>query len=87
MQHPWWQPEVDWNEYRSSTTMKPPFRPKKDINAASQSEIGTFADDRNSRKIEISETDHLIYKDWDWTMPSAFHEEVVEFLKLEEEKV
>ena len=29
----------------------------------------------------------MIYKDWDWTMPSAFHEEVVELVKLEEEKV
>jgi len=82
MDHPWFD-EIDWDELKADRT-PPPFIPKKDINAASQSEIGQFQED-HSKKSELTEEDHQIYANWNYTNSKMFQSEVVEFLTLEEE--
>lgn len=79
MIHPWFK-SVRWERIISDTE-EPPFIPPKDINAASQSEIGTFAEDKNSLKLD--EKDDEIYKDWNWTNPKVFAAEILEMLIYE----
>jgi len=79
MAHEWFK-DVNW-EMIISDRAKPPFEPLKDINAASQSEIGTFAEDRNALK--LSEEDQTSYKNWDWTSQKVFAAEVIEMLIYE----
>ena len=79
MTHPWFK-SVQWEKIISDTE-EPPFVPLKDINAASQSEIGTFAEDRNAPKLD--EKDAEVYKSWNWTNPKVFAAEVLEMLIYE----
>ena len=79
MAHPWFKP-VKWDKIVSDTE-PPPFIPLKDINAASQSEIGTFAEDRNAPKLDDRDTE--TYKSWNWTNPKVFSAEVLEMLIYE----
>jgi len=79
MAHEWFK-DVNW-EMIISDRAKPPFEPLKDINAASQSEIGTFAEDRNALK--LSDEDQKSYKNWDWTSQKVFAAEVIEMLIYE----
>lgn len=81
MAHAWFK-EINWESIISDRA-KPPFIPLKDINAASQSEIGTFAEDRNALK--LSDEDQAVYKDWDWTSQKVFAAEVIEMLIYERE--
>ena len=85
MAHPWFK-SVDW-EAIITDRRKPPFLPPKDVNAASQHEIGNFADDNSkaSRDIAFTESDEKVYEDWDWTNPKAYSTEVIEFLIHERE--
>lgn len=72
---------VNWDTFPRST---PPSIPAKDINTATQSEIGAFADDRASQKISLVAEDHKHFTNWDFTSLPAFQSEVVEFLQYEE---
>jgi serine/threonine protein kinase len=83
MAHTWFK-SVNW-ESIISDRKRPPFVPLKDVNAASQSEIGTFAEDRTYQETVITEADEVTYKDWAWTNPHAFAAEVIEFLIYERE--
>eukprot|EP00584_Thalassiosira_punctigera_P003723 CAMPEP_0172537926 /NCGR_PEP_ID=MMETSP1067-20121228/9428_1 /TAXON_ID=265564 ORGANISM="Thalassiosira punctigera, Strain Tpunct2005C2" /NCGR_SAMPLE_ID=MMETSP1067 /ASSEMBLY_ACC=CAM_ASM_000444 /LENGTH=720 /DNA_ID=CAMNT_0013323329 /DNA_START=166 /DNA_END=2328 /DNA_ORIENTATION=+ len=83
MFHPWFR-EVNW-EAIISDRMRPPFIPPKDVNAASQSEIGTFVEDKTFHKTVLSETDEAVYANWNFTNPKAFAAEVIEFLIYERE--
>ena len=78
--HPWFK-SVDW-EAILSDKKRPPFVPAKDVNAASQHEIGNFDEDKSkaSRDIAFDDIDEKNYEDWDWTNPKAFCNEVIEFL-------
>ncbi len=81
MGHEWFKP-INW-EMVISDRQKPPFIPLKDINAASQSEIGTFAEDRNAAK--LTEEDQAVYATWDWTSQKVFSSEVIDMLIYERE--
>jgi beta-adrenergic-receptor kinase len=83
MSHPWFK-TMNW-EAIISDRKRPPFIPAKDVNAASQSEIGNFAEDKQFAETTITESDDLNYKDWDWTNPRAFAAEVIEFMIYERE--
>lgn len=80
MAHPWFK-SVDWEAIITDRS-SPPTKPPKDVNAASQHEIGNFADDNSkaSRDIVFNELDEKVYEDWDWTNPKAYATEVIEFL-------
>lgn len=81
MAHPWFK-NVNW-ESIIADRKKPPFVPPKDVNAASQSEIGNFIEDKVYQETVILPSDELVYKDWDWINPHAFAAEVIEFLIYE----
>jgi hypothetical protein len=83
MAHPWFK-DVSWDQIISDRK-KPPFIPAKDVNAASQSEIGNFAEDKAYQETFIGEKDEEFYNSWDWTNPRAFAAEVIEFLIYERE--
>jgi serine/threonine protein kinase len=87
MSHPWFTNgfkkfEWEWEQILSDK-VPPPFVPAKDVNAMSQSEIGTFAEDKAYQETVITSKDEEVYKDWDWTNPRAFAAEVIEFLVYE----
>lgn len=80
MTHSWFS-SIDW---ANIDYMTPPFRPSRDINMATQSEIGTFSDEKSFKKIEMTEADHKIYEKWDFISIKSFQEEVAEFLIYED---
>jgi hypothetical protein len=59
----------------------------KDINTATQSEIGSFQDEKISKKLILTEDDHKMYEKWDFLSKRSFQEEVVDFLTFEERVV
>ncbi|GKY98220.1 hypothetical protein MPSEU_000779700 [Mayamaea pseudoterrestris] len=79
--HPWFK-HTNWESILADSQL-PPFLPPKDVNAASQSEIGQFALDKQYQETTLDDKDELVYKDWDWTNPQAFGAEVIEFLMYE----
>ena len=83
MEHSWFK-DVNW-EMIITDRKKPPFTPPKDVNAASQSEIGQFAEDKAYQDTMIETKDDEFYRNWDWTNPRAFASEVIEFLIYERE--
>lgn len=83
MTHAYFRP-VDW-EAILSDRMVPPFVPRKDVNAASQSEIGTFAEDKAFHQMVLDEKDEEVWKAWDFTNKHSFAAEVIEFLIYERE--
>lgn len=83
MSHPYFR-QVNW-EAIMSDRMRPPFIPRKDVNAASQSEIGTFAEDKHFHETVLSVNDQAVYDAWNFTNNKAFAAEVIEFLIYERE--
>lgn len=81
MQHPYFS-GVDWDSILRDTK-KPPFTPAKDVNAASQSEIGTFTEDKAYQETILTPEDDSKYKDWDWVNSRSYTTEVLEFLIYE----
>lgn len=83
MAHPWFQ-SVKWADIISDR-QRPPFIPANDVNAASQNEIGHFADAQSKevRSTILDAEDEIKFKDWDWTNPRAYCSEVLEFVTYE----
>ncbi|GAX22629.1 beta-adrenergic-receptor kinase [Fistulifera solaris] len=81
MSHPYFK-NINWEAIISDKEI-PPFIPAKDVNAATQSEIGNFVEDKKYQETILTEEDEEHYKDWDWTNPRAFAAEVIEFLIYE----
>eukprot|EP01035_Chromulina_nebulosa_P017077 gene17077-22589_t len=79
-QHPWFS-SIDWDNI---DYIPPPWIPAKDINMLTQSEIGTFADEKSFKKMEMTEADHKQYEKWDFTSIKAYQEELVEFFIYED---
>ena len=46
----------------------------KDINTATQSEIGSFQDDRISKKIILTDEDNKTYEKWEFISKRSFQE-------------
>jgi len=85
MAHPWFRRggASHWDTHMADS-MPPPFLPNQDINAASQTAIGSFSDESQYRKIKMEDADHEVYAGWDWVSRSCFFDEVVQFLKSED---
>lgn len=81
MSHPYFS-EVNWELILSDKKI-PPFIPPKDINAPTQKDIGAFTHDKVYEETSFGDEDNKIYKDWNWTNPSAYASEVIEFLIYE----
>jgi len=82
MAHPWFA-DIDWEDMVGDRTT-PPMKPPKDINMATQSEIGSFADEKNSKKVDLTEADQKYYETWEFVSSKAFQEEVVGFMRFED---
>ena len=76
MAHSWFR-SLNW-ESIISDRKRPPFVPPRDVNAASQSQIGNFLEDTVYRETVLTPEDERRYKDLDWTNPRAFAAEVIE---------
>jgi hypothetical protein len=83
MSHPWFS-NVSWEDIISDK-MLPPFLPPKDVNAASQSDIGAFVEDKAYREAVLCDADEAVYDKWNFTNSKAFAAEVIEFLIYERE--
>ena len=83
MSHPYFS-ELNWEEIISDRK-RPPFIPSRDVNAATQSEIGTFTEDKAFNETVLDEKDEVWYKNWDFTDDNAYASEVLEFLIYERE--
>lgn len=80
MAHPYFS-KVNWDTLALAT---PPLKPRKDINMATQAEIGAFSDQSLSGKIVLEKDDHKHFEDWEFVSMVAFQAEAVEFLQYEE---
>ncbi|CAM9752358.1 unnamed protein product [Ascophyllum nodosum] len=74
--HPWFG-RLD-REALAMDQVESPFKPNRDINAAPQRTIGSFAD--GSSKVSLSRDDQAIYQGWEYTSVDDFQQEVVDFL-------
>jgi serine/threonine protein kinase len=83
MSHPYFG-NVNWEEIISDRA-KPPFLPPRDVNAASQSEIGTFGQTKELQNCVLDDKDEANYRKWDFTSTKAYATEVIEFLIYERE--
>ena len=83
MDHPFFSKHLNWSDFKYGKT-PPPMVPAKDLNMASQAEIGMFNDDKISKKIDLEERDHEVFDSWDFVNKKAFQEEVVGFMRYEE---
>ncbi|RHY98775.1 hypothetical protein DYB37_008851 [Aphanomyces astaci] len=72
---------IDWVEMENMA-VPPPFVPERDINAASQADIGFF-DPSVIQGVKLSDTDQDMYKDWLFCSATAFQHEIVEFMEWE----
>lgn len=81
MNHPFFA-EINWEEY-ADDSVKPPCLPRKDLNYASQNEIGDFSPEEQTGE-ELTPTDLEPFTHWSFTRSSSFLEEVVGFMHAEE---
>lgn len=63
---------------------QPPLKPGQAINAAAQSEIGVFRDQKNSQRLKLTDADQAVYQNWDYLCETSFQQEVVQYLCMEE---
>jgi beta-adrenergic-receptor kinase len=82
MEHPFFE-DINWEEY-ADDSIKPPCLPRKDLNYATQSEIGGFAPEDQGPS-ELSAADQEVFSRWGYTRPAAFLEEVVDFMQHEDQ--
>ena len=85
MQHPFFS-ELSWDEIISDE-MQPPTQPRRDLNMATQDEIGTFSDAKLAKKVELTKEDLDVFLNWDYVRPDALYDEAVKFMTYEEEHV
>ena len=84
MSHPYFS-DMNWEEIIHDA-IEPPAIPRKDLNVATQHEIGSFMDSSKA-KVELTASDAELFTSWDFVRQSSFLEEIVEFMRFEEEKV
>jgi serine/threonine protein kinase len=82
MAHPFFN-SINWVDFKHSK-VKPPLVPNRDLNMASQAEIGMFSDDKQSRKMDLTEADQAVFNKWIFVNKKAFQDEVVGFMRYEE---
>ena len=75
MSHPFFA-SIDWGAINS---IQPPIRPSREINMASQSDIGFFPDEAEYKKVVLSDQDHAHFKDWEFVSSKNYQMELVEF--------
>jgi beta-adrenergic-receptor kinase len=82
MAHPYFH-DLNWDDLISDV-IPPPSVPRRDLNIASQDEIGQFKDRNEAKKVELTPEDLELFTGWDFLRVSAVEEEVVKFMQYEE---
>jgi beta-adrenergic-receptor kinase len=82
MAHPYFK-DLNWDDLISDV-IPPPSVPRRDLNIASQDEIGQFKDKNEAKKMELTPEDLLLFSEWDFVRQSAVEVEVVKFMQYEE---
>jgi beta-adrenergic-receptor kinase len=82
MAHPYFK-DLNWDDLISDV-IPPPSVPRRDLNIASQDEIGQFKDRNEAKKVELTPEDLELFSNWDFLRVSAVEEEVVKFMQYEE---
>jgi serine/threonine protein kinase len=77
-------PFFDTININELNTMQPPMHPPHDLNMATQSQIGDFANDASISRMQLSADDYKHYEGWAYSSQRAFEEEIVEFLENED---
>lgn len=72
---------IDWNSIEN-LSIPPPYVPHNEINAASQSDIGSF-DVSATNRVQLTEQDMMLYSQWDYVNPDVFQRECIEYLEWE----
>lgn len=85
MEHPYFA-DLNWDDIISEEA-PPPTQPRRDLNMATQDEIGTFSDAKLAKKVELKEEDLAVFAQWDYVRPEALYDEAVRFMCYEEEHV
>ena len=85
MSHPYFD-DIDWNDMENEV-IRPPFIPRKDLNAKSQIDIGNFDMSADVERLELSRADFDFFDKWDFVRPQTFFEEAVMCLQAEEKYV
>ena len=85
MRHPYFA-NMSWDDVISGE-MTPPTQPRRDLNMATQDEIGTFSDAKLARKVEVTDADMSVFAQWAYVRPEALYDEAVRFMIYEEEHV
>jgi serine/threonine protein kinase len=85
MQHPFFN-DINWDDIISDE-FPPPTQPRRDLNMATQDEIGMFSDAKLAKKIELKDEDFALFNKWDYVRPDALYDEAVRFMTYEEEHV
>ena len=81
MAHPYFA-DINWEEVRYER-IPPPSVPRKDLNLASQKEIGSF-DEEAVSSVKNEPPSEDIFKNWDYVRASSFFEEVVLYLQFQD---
>lgn len=63
-------------------SISPPFVPHNELNAASQSDIGSF-DISSISGVQLNDQDRELYASWAYTSPDVFQKESIEYLEWE----
>jgi len=82
--HPYFA-DFDW-EGVVEETFDPPFKPDESVNAADQDTIGKFKNESEVRKVDLDSSDNKQYVDFPYDSVEAFENEVVAFLRFENEQ-
>jgi beta-adrenergic-receptor kinase len=85
MRHPYFD-DLNWDDVISDA-MPPPALPRRDLNIASQDEIGQFRDKNEAKKVELLPEDMEVFSSWNYVRPTAMPQEVVKFMQYEEVNV
>jgi hypothetical protein len=78
--------DINWDDVISGE-MQPPTQPRRDLNMATQDEIGTFSDAKVAKKIDLKDEDFAVFSQWDYVRPEALYDEAVRFMSYEEDNV
>lgn len=76
VRHPWFE-EIDFERLE---TIPPPFVPSAQLNILSQGDIGGFSNDKEIKKLELTEQEVKQYDGWAYSQADSFQEEVLDFL-------
>lgn len=84
MRHKWFD-ELNWDDVAGDRYPAPLVPAHDEINANALSQIGEFTEN-DVKEIRLTSDEEGLYKHWNYTNSRAFQEEIVEFLRVVEQR-